>query len=223
MRPPPLGRVLTANIAGRRRVPQLRQAIERHRPDVVVVTEAYHARAWLLAIALRLGYRLRQYSRARGAEAPGIAVLVKRQLRVVNRWPMRMGHRWTWRGRVRRPRVYPALVLADGSWIWRLLAVHLPPGGPAGENAEAWAESWRRAASWLSRHDQAAAPGDWNALARELAGKLLPGMQLVVGTKVDHMVTVGLEHRRTERLSRLQPQGMHGWVLYTVAPGRRAA
>jgi hypothetical protein len=217
--------ILTANIASRRIVRPLRPgapsplrvAIREHSPDVVVITEAYHARPWLRGVAKLEGYRLHQYTRDEGPEAPGIAVLVRRPLRVARRWPMRMFKRWTGpHGREHAPRTYPVFTIAE-----RLLAAHLPSGGPDGDNAAAWAESWRRITAWMARHDQAIAVGDFNALQGELATRLPDGLQLVVGTKVDHAVTRGMRHVSTQRLKDLQPEGMHGWVVYKLQ-GRAA-
>lgn len=207
-------RVLTANIAGRRAVPQLRAAIARRRPAVVVVTEAYRARAWLLTIP---GYRLYQYTRRQGREAPGIAVLVdRRRVRVARRRPMRMRQPWTGPGgRRKAPRTFPVFVLDLGGELLPFLPVHFPSGGPHGPNAAAWWESWRRVSRWLARHPRAVAAGDWNALQGELADILLAGLQLLPGTKVDHAITVGVDHRRTERIRPI-PAGMHGWLVYTL-------
>lgn len=207
--------VLTANIASKReRVPELLQAIDLTNPQVVVVTEAYYARKWLRTVA---GYKLYQYTRRRGAEAPDIAVLVRADLRLVKRRPFRMTISWRGPGgRLHSPRVYPAMVLFDGRRRWPLMPVHFPSGGPAGPNVKAWHESWRRVSAWIEAREEAAGAGDWNATARELTDRLRGGLQLVVGTKVDHAVSHGLHHATTERLTRLQPEGMHGWVLYKL-------
>lgn len=208
-------RVLTANIGSvRHRVPELLQAVDQYQPHVVVVTEAYHARSWLRSVP---GFKLYQYTRRRGAEAPDIAVLVRRDLRVARRRPMRMTLSWHGpHGRLHGPRVYPAMVLWDGQRRWPFLPVHFPSGGPAGNNPKAWAESWRRTSAWIERREGAAGAGDWNANVRELTDKLRGGLQLVVGTKVDHAITHGLRHDTTTRLGKLQPEGMHGWVVYRL-------
>ena len=201
-----MAKYLTANLASRRgRVRELVQALREERPDVAILTEAYHARWWLLLVR---GYKLRQYSRLRGAEAPGIAVLVKRGRRIIRRWPMRMTEPWSGpHGRRHRPRIYPVLVLEG---LPAVLGLHAP--WPYG--TDAWDETWQRVTSWLADRDQAHAPGDWNAGQGQLTGRLPRGLQLVVGTKVDHDVTKGLRHTSTRRLRELQPVGMHGWIVY---------
>lgn len=204
---------LTANVAGRVVVPELRDVVRDHKPSVVVVTEAYHAGPWLRERFP--DYRVKQYSKAIGAEGPDIAVLVSRDLHIMHRRPMVMREPWTWHGRHRQPRVYPVLVLADHKGRkWPMLGMHAPPGGPAGENARAWAETRRRAGAWLLRQDGALAPGDWNATAHELTDQLPAGLQIVVGTKVDHTVTHDLQHKGTKRLD--PPEGMHGWIVYQL-------
>lgn len=207
--------VLTANIAGRRRrVRQLVAAIREHRPDQVVVEEASRARWWLRLVR---GYKLRQYTRAKGTEAPGIAVLVRRPRVIVRRWPMRMRRAWHGpHGKRHDGRVLPVLITDQ---LPALCGVHAPwPYGTA-----AWWECFRRVVSWLENHPGGAmAPGDWNAEVRELVRALQDRntrVQLVRGTKVDHCLTIGLEHAWTKRLRQLQPEGMHGWVLYGFRAG----
>lgn len=206
----PAVRILTANIAGNEWVPALREVIGHRGPDVVIVTEAYRARRFLRSIG---GYRSYQYRRWRGVEAPGIAVLVRRGHKVTHRQPMTMRRTWRFKGgRLRRPRVYPTLQV-DGMPV---VGVHFPPHGADGANAAAWRESWVRVSHWLERH-KGAAPGDWNELRHELAALVTPPLQLIVGTKVDHLITTrDLRHVGTTRLHDEQPAGMHGWVLYSI-------
>jgi hypothetical protein len=201
--------MLTANIAGRPAVPPLASAIDHHRPAAVVVTEAYRARSWLRGIP---GYRSYQYW---GTEARGIAILVRQDLRSERRKPLRMRRAWEWNGRTRLPRKYPVLWLGDDDGpIGHLIGPHLPPGGPDGLNRRAWVESMRRITRRMSHYDHATAPGDWNALGSELVPWLPHGFQLMLGTKVDHNVTVGMRDAGRVRLD--APDGMHGWVVYKL-------
>ena len=201
-----VAKYLTANLASKRgRVRELVRALREEQPDVAVLTEAYHARWWLLLVR---GYKLRQYSRLRGPEAPGIAFLVKRGRKIEQRWLMRMTEPWHGpHGRRHQPRRYPVMVVED---LPPILGLHAPwPHG-----TDAWYETWRRVTRWLLAHPEAHAPGDWNAQAHELTRHMPQGLQLVVGTKVDHDLTRGMRHAWTKRLRELQPEGMHGWIVY---------
>lgn len=203
-------RQLTANIGGARWVPELREVIAQRGPKVVVVTEAYHARRFLRSIG---GYRLFQYRRWHGAEAPNVAILVRDGAQVSHRQLHKMHETWRFNGgRLRRPRRYPSMDVDDVG----VFGFHNVPHGPTGANHDAWDESWQYVAAWLRRDQPRSAPGDYNARAGELAARLGKRLQLIVGTKVDHNITHGLRHKSTERLHRIQPEGMHGWVLYNV-------
>jgi hypothetical protein len=49
-----------------------------------------------------------------------------------------------------------------------------------------------------------------------LARLLRKPLQLIVGTKVDHNLTHGMRRIWVDRLHEDQPEGMHGWILYSI-------
>lgn len=198
--------IVTANIGStRRRVSELLAVIRKYQPDIVVVTEAYHARWWLRFVS---GYRLRQYTRAKGREAPGIAILVAKRRIIINRWAKRMTETWHGpHGRKHQPRVYPVIRLDGGEAI---VGYH----APWPYDTRAWWESWRWVSTWARSHTEASVPGDHNAEAHELTPLMVNGLELVKGTKVDHCVVHGMRNVSTTRLT--PPKGMHGWLVYRL-------
>lgn len=217
--------VLVVNLGGRAREPQLREEIKAHRPKVVVCSEAQRATAFLREFK---GYRLRQGSRSDGAEAPGVAVLVRRRMKI--RWERleKMRKRWwgPFTGRIRWPRVYRKLTVWTGGVRWPLYAAHLPPGGPSGgvktrgRNKPAWDESARRVSRWLKIRRRAAVFGDLNATLFEVTKHIGRPANARVDSigKVTHAVTKGA---RVRTQSIKPPKGLHGWGLFVLTKGKK--
>lgn len=209
-------KVLAANIETHKASPDLLKLIRRHNPDVVIVEQAYRARLWLRSIRK---YRSRQYW---GPEASGIAVLVRRDIRIVRRTALRMKLSWTGpkAGRRHAPRVYPALVLHKGAVAFRVLGIHLP----SHNNAVAQVESLRAVVRYFRDHPNSPviAAGDWNREARHLedTARLCDANLLAVG-KVDHAIARGVDTVDHGRLP--TPEGAHGWALYTIAATKENA
>ena len=198
-------RILVANIESARTRPELAILIDQHRPDVVIVLQAYRARVWLNGIP---GYQNWQY---RGVEASGIAVLVGSTIKLKRRRALRMTRPWIGpkAGHKHRPRTYPRLRLQKaGHWV-RLLPVHLPTHN----NPAAQAESLAAVRRWVVAVPNvfSVAAGDWNRMVEELVTLQLP--VLTVG-KVDHAVTS--ERPGTVAVCRRlpTPDDCHGWGLY---------
>lgn len=211
--------VLVANIGGQGRVPELAEQIRRRKPKAVVVTEAYRARKFLRSIP---GYRLRQANRRHGAEAPGVAVLVRRRIPIKWERLVKMRRRWwgPFTGRGRAPRVYRKMTLRTGRTPWPLLALHLPPGGPrggvriGGRNAGSWMESATYVTRWLKKRKRAVALGDLNGDAGEIREHITRPAGARMGSvgKVTHAVATGARVR-SQRIN--PPPGCHGWGVFT--------
>lgn len=203
--------VIAANIESLGKSPPLLALIREHEPDVVVIEQAYNARAFLRGIG---GYRLRQY---RGTEAKGIAVLVKHGVRIEGRRPLQMRLSWNGPaskgGRRHPPRTYPSLRLTKGGVTFRVLGIHFPTFN----NPAAQAESAEAVEEWFNHSDlPAIAAGDWNReahqlepIARGCSAEVLTGR-----TKVDHAMTKNVEHGTRRPLP--MPPGPHGWAKYTI-------
>jgi endonuclease/exonuclease/phosphatase family metal-dependent hydrolase len=208
---------LAANIESRRFSWLLRRHIRIHRPDVVIVEQAYRARPWLRRIARKLGYAHVQFARGEfgSNEAHGIAVLVRRDVKIKRRMALVMDRRWVGpkAGKWHDPRVYPALVLRKQGVTFRALGIHFPTHNqPAAQ-----AESMRAVKRYFRNHPNSpvVAAGDWNrvagemwALADDCDAELLP-----LG-KVDHALVRNVNPRDTERLPK--PRYAHGWALYRL-------
>ncbi|WP_408895921.1 hypothetical protein ACJ5H2_13480 [Nocardioides sp. R1-1] len=216
-------RVLYGNIAGRRRVPRLRNLVKNRRPELVVLTEAYHVRVFLRLLCTLYGYRLKHPGRRHGAEAPDIAVMVRRDGVIVGRWFRKMLRVWWGPFRYpkskRRPRVYQILQVRFHGVLWPLYLLHWPPGGPSGgvltrgANAGAWAESMKDFTAWLAAVEAGAGIGDANANRKQL-NRLLPRwVRVRMSSGVDAVMSKGL-HTSVEHLN--SPRGMHGWAIFTL-------
>lgn len=204
--------VLAANIESRTSSPELARLIEQHQPDVVVVEQAYRARAWLAGID---GYKHRQYKPRKGAEWHGIAILVRRGVAIKRRQALVMKRDWTGPKADKRhePRVYPALVLSKDGVTFRVLGIHWPTHN----NLDAQAESRHAVADYFAAHPDSPviAAGDYNAEARELEALAVTcGAELLPAGKVDHALVRNVKHRVTRRLPK--PEFAHGWALFIV-------
>lgn len=205
--------VMTANIASQKKVPELPPVLTTHKPDVVIITEAYFAREFLKAIK---GYRSYQYTaKDYGEEGPDVAVLVRAGAKVSRRRALRMEQRWTSpKGRQREGRVYPSLNVTTGGYLWRVLGLHFPTTG----NTSAQVESQQAVRHWFSLGDHpSVGAGDINQRSDEIEKWLPNKVDMARGTKVDHALYATAEHQKTVRLREDQPEGMHGWLLYKFA------
>lgn len=205
--------VMTANIASKKSVPELPPVLKEHKPHVVIITEAYFARAFLSTIK---GYHLFQYTRKKyGAEAPDVAVLVRAGVKVSRRRALRMASAWVApSGKTRDGRVYPSMNLTVDGFDWRLLGLHFPTinNGPAQDESE------RAVKKWFDLGDApSVAAGDLNQKIDMVEMWTHRWANVARGTKVDHALYDNTEHMRTIRLREDQPDGMHGWVLYKFA------
>lgn len=187
-------------------------------PDVVTVLQAYNAREWLRELAEEAGYKHRQYV---GREASGIAVLVRRGVKIRERRALVMKRRWqgppSKGGRWHDPRTYPALVLEKEDQLFRELGVHLPTFN----NPVAQAESLDAIARWLRAGGVGArkAAGDFNRKAEQLeATARAAEAQLIPSGKVDHALSTG---GRTFGERVVTPRGAHGWTIYTQRNDRK--
>lgn len=223
-------RVAGGNIAGRRKVRRLRALLRHWRPDVVVLTEAYWARPFLIALATMFGYRLRQYSRRHGAEAPGIAVLIRNEVSIIVRALAKMRERWwgpfNFPRSKRRPRRFQKFILRERGavdFLWHLEAVHFPPGGPTGgvltrgKNKDAWHEAADQVRDWLANAPEpCVALGDFNGNRSALREHVAPdGSRVVMASNVDGVIAKGARitmHRLDA------PAGMHGWFVADLTP-----
>lgn len=203
--------VMTANIASRKRVPELPEVLDERKPDVAFISEAYFAREFLKSIK---GYRSYQYKVIdHGEESTDIAVLVRRGVKVSRRRALKMAQAWVSpKGRARTGRVYPSLNLKTGGFTWRGLGLHFPTVG----NGRAQHESEKAVAKWfrLGKSPSVAA-GDLNQRIEQVDD--WAPVDTARGTKVDHALFDNCEHLRTIRLREDQPDGMHGWILYKFA------
>lgn len=191
-----------------------------HAPDVAVFSEAYYLRPLLASIK---GYRLHQ---GRFGEARGVAVLVRKDLDLTRSWALRMKVPWIGPKLLHphAPRTFQAVRYWDADRTpWRILGAHFPPGGPSGGivtkgvNRAAWRESMRRARRFFANagDDAAVVLGDINATAAELAPiAKRADADVVAGGKVDHALTRGVRHIKTERLGTFGGHG-HQAILFT--------
>jgi hypothetical protein len=222
-------RVAGGNIAGRRKVRRLRALLRHWRPDFVVLTEAYWARPFLLVLAATFGYQLRQYARRHGAEAPGIAVLIRKAtMEILERELVKMRQPWwgpfNFPRSKRRPRRFSRFALRhrQTGQEWDTEAIHGPPGGPRGgiltrgKNAPAWAEFADHERDFLAGIDLGFATGDFNADGADLRKHIATeGVQVAMASGVDGVAAKGA-HVTMHRLD--APAGMHGWFVADLTP-----
>lgn len=209
---------IACNIENAIRPDTFRDRIRHNQPDVAIALQAYRARDSLHRIGRDLGYAHHQLE---GAEAKGIAMLVREDLKVREWRELKMDLEWhgppSKGGRRHDPRTYPIVVLEKDGRIWRKAAVHLPTHN----NPAAQAESLKRIFAWLARGDRSA-EGDWNMEAHQLADAIrargLDAELVSARTKVDHQIVADLRSR-AERLD--GPSGTHGWTKYVLTPKTR--
>lgn len=131
----------------RRVLRSLRRLIRAHRPDVIVLNEAYRCGAVLRRIH---GFEVHQGPNV--GEGADVAVLVADPHRTIRSHAMRMRKTWTVvsKGRAKAPREYRAVrVRLEGGPVLRVLGVHGPTDHPVNEAAAA--ESEDRIIRWAKR------------------------------------------------------------------------
>lgn len=216
--------VSIANVAGRP-TPPVGEILDAQQPHIMVISEAYHAREHLVGVAERKGYQHRQYLPSHGAEAPGIALLIRNNVTIENRVLLEMTERWWWHSGVREPRRYPAVALRAGGRMWHVVGVHFPPGGPDGgvvvdgKNRPAWLESKEAVQAYAARHPNppVVAAGDFNATAEECDNHF-PGFVVAQGGKVDHALVKRDRGARVDAVRHHDaPEGMHGWFTFKLS------
>ncbi|RZS44403.1 hypothetical protein EV193_101279 [Herbihabitans rhizosphaerae] len=218
-------KVSIANV-GSTRTPPVGPILETQKPHIMVISEAYHAREHLTAVAERQGYILRQYGREQGAEAPGIALLIRKDVTLNDRVLLKMSEPWWWPNpsKEREPRRYPAVDLTVSGERWLVVGVHFPPGGPDGggmvdgKNRAAWLESKQAVQAYAANHPNppVVAAGDFNALASECRHHF-PGFAVSEGGKVDHAMTKEGRGARFESVSRHDAPVGHGWFTFRLS------
>lgn len=211
--------------------PQVGSIIDAREPHVLVVSEARSARAHLGDVAERKGYVLRQYGTEEGEEGPNIALLVRKDVEIVNRTAMKMNENWYFRPNcdvalnTREPRVYPAIVLKVDGKRWNVVGVHFPPGGPDGggcstgqRNGPAWKESKERIQAYASNHPEArvVAAGDFNAFDVEMVNHF-PGFDVKAGGNVDHAISKKDRGVRFDWKDRHEATSGHGWFSFGLS------
>lgn len=218
-------KVSIANVAGAAR-PPVGVILQAQQPDIMVISEAYHAREHLAAVAERDGYQLRQYLPGEGAEAPGIALLIKNTVTIEERTLLKMTEPWWWNSNRREPRRYPAVALRVNGRVWRVIGVHFPPGGPSGgvggNNRAAWIESKEAVQAYASSHPNppVVAAGDFNATVEECQNHF-PGFLVADGGKVDHALIKRDRGARADQVIRHDPpEGMHGWFTFKLSAAK---
>jgi hypothetical protein len=206
-----------ANIAGVKECDCLLDEIASHKPDAVVLTEAYY---WRQDVP---GYTTISWSKKNhGAEARDVVVLVRDGVRIKRKRLKKMIRGWwgPFTGRKREPRRYPVVVLVKDGVTWPLLAAHFPPGGASGgiktrgRNKGAWHESARKAKRWLRRRIQAVLLGDLNENTAGVKKHVAPKRgHVAMASNVDGAVAVGasISIRRLNA-----PPKMHGWFVATL-------
>lgn len=207
-----------ANIAGVEESDALLDAIALHKPDVVILTEAYHYSQHVP------GYQRVQYSKKHGAEARDVLVLVKDGLKIKRRALIKMTQAWygPFTLRKRAPRRYIVVVVVKDGVKYPIMAVHFPPGGPQGgvktrgRNKSAWRASAKRVRRWLRLRALAVAAGDFNADKQDVKKYVAPAGAIVdMASNVDGAVAKAGELNVTVLP---HPRKMHGWFLARVFP-----
>ncbi|GAA1579618.1 hypothetical protein GCM10009789_36720 [Kribbella sancticallisti] len=217
-------KISIANVAGAAK-PPVGVILDTQKPHIMVISEAYRARAHLSEVADRYGYRLRQYGPDQGAEAPGIALLIKNGVTIKDRSLLKMSEPWWWKSGKRDPRRYPVVVVGVNGKTWHVVGVHFPPGGPSGgvvvdyKNRAAWIESRKAVQAYAANHPNApvVAAGDFNATADECRSHF-PGFLVAQGAKVDHALAKKDRGARFDDVIRHDaPNGMHGWITFKLS------
>lgn len=211
--------------------PQVGSIIDAREPHILVVSEARSARAHLGDVAERKGYVLRQYGTEEGEEGPNIALLVRKDVEILDRTPMKMNENWYFRPNcdvalnTRAPRVYPAIVLKVDGKRWNVVGVHFPPGGPDGgscatgqRNGPAWKESKERIQAYANNHPEArvVAAGDFNAFDVEMVNHF-PGFDVKDGGNVDHAISKKDRGVRFDWKDRHEALQGHGWFTFGLS------
>lgn len=205
--------VLSANIESRAVSPTLWRHIRTFKPDVVVVQQAYRARAFLKRIK---GYNVYHWKDVRGGEWNGIAVLVRKDVEVVKVKTLVMKRHWTGpkAGKRHEPRVYPAFRLRKEDAELYLLGIHLPTHN----EKLAQAESFDKIADyfWTHKNSGVVAVGDWNTEAHNMQGieKHVQGFYRATG-KVDGMLSARVKYINGKRVP--FPRYAHGWGIHTIS------
>lgn len=219
--PRPL-KVSIANI-GMAKKPRIGAILDK-RPHVVVISEAKRARTHLRTVGKRRGYRLRQYSKKHGEEAPNMALLIRKDVRIVDQRLLRMSEPWWYNGNKRKPRRYPVIKVRVNGKQWNVIGVHFPPGGPdgggsktGGRNGPAWRESKRAIQRYAANHPKArvVAAGDFNGTHRECV-RHFPGFRVKQGGKVDHAMAKKDRGVRFVWVKRHRPKVGHGWFTFKL-------
>lgn len=221
--------VLTANVEGHTFLPELREKLYNHNPQIVVVEEALNACDTLQTIAREHGYQLVQArDDGRCTSRSSTAVLVKNGIQIHAKWFMQMTESWTGpQGGDQPPRWYPVVRIRANGYFWRVVGVHFPWVGfkadspcefRTGQNLVAWNESWSRVRQYFDGENiRTIAAGDWNAKSCQLDWRVnrMPGdVDLVqTTTLVDHAITKNSNRYEFQRFN--APYG-HGWIKYGI-------
>jgi hypothetical protein len=206
------------NIAGVDKSPALLDAIAFHKPDVAVLTEAYHYDQDVP------GYQRVQYSKKHGAEARDVLILVRDGLKIKRRALVKLTKAWygPFTLRKRAPRRYIVVVVIKDGVKYPVMGVHFPPGGPnggvktRGRNRSAWRQSARRVKRWLRIRSLAVALGDFNGNGKDVREFVAPKGAIVdMASNVDGAAAKAGE---LNVISIPHPRKMHGWFRGRVFP-----
>jgi hypothetical protein len=208
-------KALIANIGGAHSVQKLRRDIRRHKPIIVVVSEAYFARKFLNSFPAYTNLQL-PLKVGQTREALGVAVLIRDNSDILSTKPLRMTKFWhgPFHGKLHSPRTYlKGRITTPQEMKLRFLGVHFPSGGPDGPNKLAWNESKHTVDKWRAHFPNISyiALGDWNATITEMRVNF-KNTQIWQGGKVDHFMTSGIKKKKVIRLK--PPVGMHGWFVF---------
>lgn len=118
----------------------LRVMIANEQPDIIVISEAKN----LFGHLNGLGYKVHQL-KPRNRASANIAVLVREDLKIKKSLVMRMTESWTGpkAGVKQPPRVYRAVNVKKGPFVWKVGGFHIPFG------ADSRAESFDRIKKWF--------------------------------------------------------------------------
>lgn len=194
--------IVSLNVESRAH-PPIDEQVDEHDPEFIFVQQAGRAHAMLERLE---GYRSKGFRFS--AEARGIRILAKRDIKILQKKALVMALPWRGpkAGKWHLPRVYLALqVEYDGEVFW-ILCVHLPTAN----SPKAQAESLWRIARFLKNHGECVAAGDYNLDAgRMRAWAKKHSFKVSVLGAVDYSVTDAF---RPEVLARREaPRGFHGW------------
>ncbi|SDS42647.1 endonuclease/exonuclease/phosphatase family protein [Microlunatus soli] len=192
------------------------------KPQVMVVSEAYNAGPHLTRLGRQYHYRVIQFHRGYGAEAPDVAMLVRTDVAITSTALMKMTVGWSYNGKQRAPRRYPVVVVQHLGRTWDVIGVHLPPGGPGGGNRRAWLESANRVEGYAAAHTAhpVVAAGDFNAVADSCAAHF-SGFTVRKGAKVDHAAVRKSRGTTidTVRTHQVRNANSHGWLTFGLSDG----